>query len=205
MGIHRGEKPFSCSHCPYSSRLKSSLLQHLRTHTGNARTKEFHHQVRYTPVGQCSHGVETVFCDCVQVSGPTGAPSARTLQSIAALCSDTAGLTVRRSRTGVNTVTTAGNMHARTPVIVKRQLSDLISFSAFRRRAWTSTHAAIIPLSCFHANSVNTPVPIDSCCYDMSANTTLRPSMLHCDRPSHASAGGPSLYSLTKLWKCNYL
>lgn len=135
-----------------------------------------------------------MLCDCVQVSGPTGAPSAHTLQSIAALCSDTAGLTVRRSRTGVNTVTTAGNMHACMFVHlrVKRQLPDLIPdlipFSVSKRRVWTSTRAAITPLSCFHANSVNTPVLIDSCCYDMSANTTPRPSMYHCDRPSHASA-----------------
>uniref|UniRef100_H3CBM3 C2H2-type domain-containing protein n=1 Tax=Tetraodon nigroviridis TaxID=99883 RepID=H3CBM3_TETNG len=34
MGVHRGDKPFSCPHCSYSSRLKASLLQHLRTHTG---------------------------------------------------------------------------------------------------------------------------------------------------------------------------
>ena len=34
MGIHRGDKPFRCPHCSYSSRLKGSLLQHLRTHTG---------------------------------------------------------------------------------------------------------------------------------------------------------------------------
>uniref|UniRef100_A0A3P8WFR3 C2H2-type domain-containing protein n=1 Tax=Cynoglossus semilaevis TaxID=244447 RepID=A0A3P8WFR3_CYNSE len=34
MGVHGGEKVFSCSHCSYSSRLKGSLQQHLRTHTG---------------------------------------------------------------------------------------------------------------------------------------------------------------------------
>lgn len=34
MGIHQGDKPFTCPHCSYSSRLKASLLQHLRTHTG---------------------------------------------------------------------------------------------------------------------------------------------------------------------------
>ncbi|XP_028284266.1 zinc finger protein 850 isoform X2 [Parambassis ranga] len=34
LGVHGGEKPFSCPHCSYSSRLKASLLQHLRTHTG---------------------------------------------------------------------------------------------------------------------------------------------------------------------------
>lgn len=50
--------------------------------------------------------------------------------------------------------------------------------------------AAIIHLSCFHAKSANTPVLIDSCCYDMSANTTLRHSMHHYDRPSNTSALG---------------
>nr|XP_020465999.1 oocyte zinc finger protein XlCOF6-like [Monopterus albus]XP_020466000.1 oocyte zinc finger protein XlCOF6-like [Monopterus albus] len=34
LGVHSGEKPFTCTHCSYSSRLKASLLQHLRTHTG---------------------------------------------------------------------------------------------------------------------------------------------------------------------------
>ncbi|KAM6918499.1 uncharacterized protein FYW49_008122 isoform 2-T2 [Xenentodon cancila] len=34
LGIHGGEKPFTCPHCSYSTRLKASLLQHLRTHTG---------------------------------------------------------------------------------------------------------------------------------------------------------------------------
>ncbi|XP_029381253.1 ras-responsive element-binding protein 1 isoform X2 [Echeneis naucrates] len=33
LGVHRGDKPFTCPHCHYSSRLKASLLQHLRTHT----------------------------------------------------------------------------------------------------------------------------------------------------------------------------
>lgn len=81
-------------------------------------------------------------------------------------------------------------MHARTPVTVKRQLPDLFPFSVSRRRAWTFTLAAITPLSRFHANSASTPVPIDSCCCDMSANTTPRPSMHHCDRPTDASAVG---------------
>nr|XP_046264985.1 zinc finger protein 567 isoform X2 [Scatophagus argus] len=34
LGVHGGEKPFTCPHCSYSTRLKASLLQHLRTHTG---------------------------------------------------------------------------------------------------------------------------------------------------------------------------
>ncbi|XP_033507204.1 uncharacterized protein LOC117272401 isoform X1 [Epinephelus lanceolatus] len=34
LGIHRGDKPYTCPHCSYCSRLKASLLQHLRTHTG---------------------------------------------------------------------------------------------------------------------------------------------------------------------------
>ncbi|XP_070701830.1 zinc finger protein 260 isoform X2 [Pempheris klunzingeri] len=34
LGVHGGDKPFTCPHCSYSSRLKASLLQHLRTHTG---------------------------------------------------------------------------------------------------------------------------------------------------------------------------
>ncbi|KAM4551745.1 uncharacterized protein PAE49_015409 isoform 2-T3 [Odontesthes bonariensis] len=34
LGVHGGEKPFTCPHCSYRSRLKASLLQHLRTHTG---------------------------------------------------------------------------------------------------------------------------------------------------------------------------
>ncbi|XP_070775569.1 zinc finger protein 84 [Enoplosus armatus] len=34
LGVHGGEKPFTCPHCSYCSRLKASLLQHLRTHTG---------------------------------------------------------------------------------------------------------------------------------------------------------------------------
>ncbi|TNM97626.1 hypothetical protein fugu_013872 [Takifugu bimaculatus] len=37
MGIHQGDKPFTCPHCHYSSRLKASLLQHLRTHTVSRR------------------------------------------------------------------------------------------------------------------------------------------------------------------------
>ena len=35
MGIHQGDKPFECPHCHYSTRLKASLVQHLRVHTGN--------------------------------------------------------------------------------------------------------------------------------------------------------------------------
>ncbi|XP_037538414.1 zinc finger protein OZF [Nematolebias whitei] len=34
LGVHSGERPYTCPHCSYSSRLKASLLQHLRTHTG---------------------------------------------------------------------------------------------------------------------------------------------------------------------------
>ncbi|XP_060901519.1 zinc finger protein 672 isoform X3 [Labrus mixtus] len=34
IGVHGGNKPFTCPHCSYCSRLKASLLQHLRTHTG---------------------------------------------------------------------------------------------------------------------------------------------------------------------------
>ncbi|XP_013855196.1 zinc finger protein 629 [Austrofundulus limnaeus] len=34
LGVHGGERPYTCPHCSYSSRLKASLLQHLRTHTG---------------------------------------------------------------------------------------------------------------------------------------------------------------------------
>ncbi|XP_035770845.1 zinc finger protein 132 isoform X2 [Neolamprologus brichardi] len=37
LGVHGGEKPFTCPHCSYSSRLKASLLQHLRTHTASRR------------------------------------------------------------------------------------------------------------------------------------------------------------------------
>lgn len=35
MGIHQGEKPFECPHCHYCTRLKASLTQHLRVHTGS--------------------------------------------------------------------------------------------------------------------------------------------------------------------------
>ncbi|KAK0138302.1 Zinc finger protein 37A [Merluccius polli] len=34
MGIHQGQKPYGCPLCPYRSRLKASLLQHSRVHTG---------------------------------------------------------------------------------------------------------------------------------------------------------------------------
>lgn len=33
-GVHSDLRPFTCPHCPYSSRLKASQIQHLRTHTG---------------------------------------------------------------------------------------------------------------------------------------------------------------------------
>lgn len=36
MGIHQGDKPFECPHCNYCTRLKASLEQHLRVHTGEA-------------------------------------------------------------------------------------------------------------------------------------------------------------------------
>ncbi|CAL4177602.1 unnamed protein product, partial [Meganyctiphanes norvegica] len=31
---HTGEKPFSCPHCPYSSTAKGNLVRHMRVHTG---------------------------------------------------------------------------------------------------------------------------------------------------------------------------
>lgn len=45
MGIHQGDKPFECPHCHYCTRLKASLIQHLRVHTGTAAS--FHSHVSW--------------------------------------------------------------------------------------------------------------------------------------------------------------
>lgn len=53
MGVHGGAKPFSCPHCCYSSRLKASLLQHLRTHTGTPPQAQVQHTLRLGADGPC--------------------------------------------------------------------------------------------------------------------------------------------------------